>query len=48
MGLDFLDFLRCGEKDIHAFAESRAARRRRTRVTPLTDLLAESQPDNGG
>ena len=23
MGVDFLDFLRSGEKDIHAFAESR-------------------------
>jgi predicted RecB family nuclease len=29
MGLDFLDFLRSGEKDIHAFAESRQGRRRR-------------------
>ena len=28
MGLDFLDFLRSGEKDIHAFAESRRGRRR--------------------
>jgi predicted RecB family nuclease len=27
-GLDFLDFLRSGEKDIHAFAESRRGRRR--------------------
>ncbi len=27
MGLDFLDFLRSGEKDIHAFAESRRRRR---------------------
>jgi hypothetical protein len=31
MGLDFLDFLRSGEKDIHAFAESRWGRRRRLR-----------------
>ncbi len=23
MGVDFLDFLRSGEKDIHAFAENR-------------------------
>ena len=29
MGVDFLDFLRSGEKDIHAFAESRRGRRRR-------------------
>jgi predicted RecB family nuclease len=34
MGVDFLDFLRSGEKDIHAFAESRRGRRRRTQ-TPL-------------
>jgi hypothetical protein len=27
MGLDFLDFLRSGEKDIHAFAGSRRGRR---------------------
>ena len=30
MGVDFLDFLRSGEKDIHAFAESRRRRRRRS------------------
>jgi hypothetical protein len=29
MGVDFLDFLRSGEKDIHAFAASRLGRRRR-------------------
>jgi len=29
MGVDFLDFLRSGEKDIHAFAESRRRRRHR-------------------
>ena len=32
MGVDFLDFLRSGEKDIHAFAESRRGRRRRTQA----------------
>jgi predicted RecB family nuclease len=32
MGVDFLDFLRSGEKDIHAFAESRRGRRRRTQT----------------
>jgi hypothetical protein len=26
MGVDFLDFLRSGEQDIHAFAESRRRR----------------------
>jgi hypothetical protein len=30
MGLDFLDFLRSGEKDIHAFAESRRGHGRRS------------------
>ena len=30
MGVDFLDFLRSGEKDIHAFAESRPGRKRRS------------------
>jgi hypothetical protein len=29
MGLDFLDFLRSGETDIHAFAASRQRRKRR-------------------
>src|SRR5271155_1389664 len=29
MGVDFLDFLRSGEKDIHAFAENRRGRKRR-------------------
>jgi hypothetical protein len=29
-GLDFLDFLRSGEKDIHAFAENRPGRKRRS------------------
>jgi hypothetical protein len=32
MGVDFLDFLRSGEKDIHAFAESRRGYRRRTQT----------------
>jgi len=31
MGVDFLDFLRSGEKDIHAFAESRRRRNRPAR-----------------
>ena len=42
-GLDFLDFLRSGEKDIHAFAESRGNRRRRPRATLLTELPVEPQ-----
>ena len=29
-GLDFLDFLRSGEKDVHAFAETRRGRKRRS------------------
>ena len=29
IGVDFLDFLRSGEKDIHAFADSRHGQRRR-------------------
>jgi hypothetical protein len=48
MGVDFLEFLRSGEKDIHAFAESRAGRRRRPSATPLTDLPVESRQDDGG
>jgi predicted RecB family nuclease len=38
MGVDFLDFLRSGEKDIHAFAESRQGRRRRQRPIQPTAL----------
>jgi predicted RecB family nuclease len=44
-GVDFLDFLRSGEKDVHAFAESRR-RRRSTKEKPppadasVTDTLA--------
>jgi predicted RecB family nuclease len=30
MGVDFLDFLRSGEKDIHAFAEAKGRRKRRS------------------
>ena len=39
MGVDFLDFLRSGEKDIHAFAESRRRRKRPapTRPPPSPD-----------
>ena len=48
MGVDFLDFLRSGEKDIHAFAESRGGRRRRPSATPLSELPVESHSENGG
>jgi hypothetical protein len=45
MGVDFLDFLRSGEKDIHAFAESRRGRRRRSPISepkaPPADASAE-------
>jgi len=34
MGVDFLDFLRSGEKDIHAFAESRRRRKRGKQTDP--------------
>ena len=44
MGVDFLDFLRSGEKDIHAFAESRRGRRRRTQSSQQASLSAESIP----
>jgi len=42
-GLDFLDFLRSGEKDIHAFGESRRGRRRRPPATLLTGLPVEQR-----
>ena len=38
MGVDFLDFLRSGEKDIHAFAESRRGRRRADANQPAGQL----------
>jgi hypothetical protein len=43
MGVDFLDFLRSGDKDIHAFAEGRRRRRRRS---PTNEAKA-SPPDEG-
>jgi Transposase IS66 family len=36
IGVDFLDFLRSGEKDIHAFADSRRVQRRRSGCGPLS------------
>jgi hypothetical protein len=41
MGVDFLDFLRSGEQDIHAFAESRRRRRHgRDRSVAVTSTAA--------
>ena len=37
MDLDFLDFLRSGEKDIHAFAESRCRRKRSSQTSYSTE-----------
>ncbi|MEQ1850918.1 MAG: TM0106 family RecB-like putative nuclease [Chthoniobacteraceae bacterium] len=41
MGVDFLDFLRSGEKDVHAFAESRRGRRCRPSINEPTALAAD-------
>ena len=40
IGVDFLDFLRSGEKDVHAFAESRRGRRRWTQTASATSVCA--------
>jgi predicted RecB family nuclease len=47
MGVDFLDFLRSGEKDIHAYAESRGGRRRRTQASQPDGLPADAIPSPG-
>jgi hypothetical protein len=47
MGVDFLDFLRSGENDIHAFAESRRGRRRQPPTSQPTDLPADAIPEVG-
>jgi hypothetical protein len=47
MGVDFLEFLRSGEKDIHAFAESRRGRRRRTQTSQPPSLPAGAIPETG-
>ena len=51
MGVDFLDFLCSGEKDIHVFAESRRGRRRRTPTSKPKALPPEASatdiPDAG-
>jgi hypothetical protein len=38
-GLDFLDFLRSGEKDVHAFAENRRGRKRQTNQSQCAGQL---------
>jgi predicted flap endonuclease-1-like 5' DNA nuclease len=43
MGVDFLDFLRSGEKDIHAFAESRR-RRRKLSVNSKSAAIVSGTP----
>ena len=48
MGVDFLDFLRSGEKDIHAFAESRRRRKRPSQTSQPPDLPADVIPPSGG
>ncbi len=45
MGVDFLDFLRSGEKDIHAFAESRRRRKRRSPSSEPKALPAEASAE---
>ena len=45
-GLDFFDFLRSGEKDIYAFAESRRKRKRRSQTSPPPGLLPNTTPDS--
>lgn len=44
MGVDFLDFLRSGEKDIHAFAESRRRRRHRSAIRELQAPPTDAPP----
>ena len=47
MGVDFLDFLRSGEKDVHAFAESQRGRRGRTQPSQPIGLPLDVIPDIG-
>ena len=44
MGVDFLGFLRSGEKDIHGFAESRRGRGRRRPTSESTGQPAIASP----
>ena len=43
MGVDFLDFLRSAEKDIHAFAQSRRGRKRSSQTSSPTDTFLNSE-----
>ena len=47
MGVDFLDFLRSGEKDIHTFAESRSGRSGRKQTSQPTGLPTGAIPGPG-
>jgi hypothetical protein len=47
IGVDFLDFLRSGEKDIHAFAQSRRRRKRWTQASQPDGLPPDINPDTG-
>jgi hypothetical protein len=47
MGVDFLDFLRSGEKDIYAFAETRPGRRRRPQASQPDGLPSDAIPSSG-
>jgi hypothetical protein len=47
VGVDFLDFFRSGEKDIHAFAESRCGRRRRAQASQPVGLPSNAIPNFG-
>jgi predicted RecB family nuclease len=46
MGVDFLDFLRSGEKDIHAFVESQRGRKHRSVTSESKALLANESAEN--
>jgi hypothetical protein len=45
--VSFLDFLRSGEKDIRAFAESQRGRRRRMQTGRSAGLPTDAMPDSG-
>ncbi|MEN9573983.1 MAG: hypothetical protein RL514_1838 [Verrucomicrobiota bacterium] len=48
LGVDFLDFLRSGEKDIHAFAESRHRRKRTPQNLTPTSLPTKAISEASG
>ena len=47
MGVDFLDFFRSGEKDIHAFAKSRRGRKPRAQARRPAGLPTNAIPNPG-